>query len=291
MWKRRDVSLRVILSPSRVQGPGAAAEIAAAIEALDGLGQAEVIIVGRGGGSREDLWAFNEEIVARAIANCSVPVISAVGHEIDITIADLAADRRAATPTAAAEVVAAAREELLGRIVALQRRAQSAVTRQWQTANHRLHTAALHRALARPGQRLLAYHQRLDLTWERFDGAVAESLQRRTRRLATLASTLARTTPRKLALARRADLTSHGSRLQAAMLKRLHRARELLGTLAARTEALSPLAVLGRGYALCRDEHGSLLRSAAEVAVGDRVSVRLAAGVLQCDVRDRRTDS
>lgn len=291
VWKRRAVSVRVVLSPTRVQGPEAPAEIARAIEQLDRLGQVDVIIVGRGGGSREDLWAFNEEVVARAIANCSVPVISGVGHEIDTTISDLTADRRAATPTAAAEIVAAAREELLARIGALQRRAHNAVTRQTQGANHRLHNATLHRALARPSQSLLAHHQRLDLAWERLEGAVDSSMQRRTRRLGTMATTLAKTTPRNLAGARREALHSAGARLQAAMLQRLHRGRERLGMLAARTEALSPLAVLGRGYALCRDQDGKVLRAAAEVAIGDGVSVRLAAGVLQCDVRERSADS
>ena len=122
VWQKNDVPIRALLSPARVQGEGAAHDIVAAIERLQRHGAAEVIIVGRGGGSREDLWAFNEETVARAIADSAIPIVSAVGHEIDQTIADLVADQRAATPTAAAELVAASRAALGARLEAGQRR-------------------------------------------------------------------------------------------------------------------------------------------------------------------------
>ncbi|MFW6198716.1 MAG: exodeoxyribonuclease VII large subunit, partial [Acidobacteriota bacterium] len=124
VWERREVGLRVLLAPARVQGDGAAEEIAAGIDRLVRHGAPEVLIVGRGGGSREELWAFNEEAVARAIAASPIPVIAAVGHEIDTTIADLVADERAATPTAAAEIVAPARVELTDRLDGLLRRAR-----------------------------------------------------------------------------------------------------------------------------------------------------------------------
>ncbi len=137
VWKRRQVGMRVLLAPSTVQGDRAPQELVAAIELLNRHDQADVLIVGRGGGSREDLWAFNDERVARAISTSRIPVISAVGHEIDVTITDLIADRRAATPTAAAEIVAPARSDLLRRLRAAARRAESAVDRRVRQARER----------------------------------------------------------------------------------------------------------------------------------------------------------
>ena len=151
---------RVVVRPVRVQGEGAAEEIAQGIREIDGTGIADVLIVGRGGGSLEDLWAFNEEVVARAIASARVPVVSAVGHEIDVTIADFVADRRAATPTAAAEAVLPVRRELADRVVALTRRlgrgAESRLERRRESLRHWI------RRLADPGQRLRQGQMRLD---------------------------------------------------------------------------------------------------------------------------------
>lgn len=284
VWERRGVNLRVILSPSTVQGPSAAAQIAAAIELLEHHGEAEVVIVGRGGGSREDLWAFNEERVARVIAACAIPVISAVGHEIDVTIADLVADLRAATPTAAAEIVAPARDELLSVLEGLRQRAGGALKALTQRAHRRLYAPPLHRALRRPERSLQAYHQRLDLAWEELEGTLEASLLHRAKRLEMASRALARVTPLRAARRQREALAALSTRLRGSATDRVHAARERLGTLAARTEALSPVAVLGRGYALCRTPDGRLLLRAADVDVGDRVQVRLAAGSLECEV-------
>jgi len=240
VWERRGVALRALLAPATVQGQSAAGEIIAAIELLQQHGAAEVIIVGRGGGSREDLWAFNDESLARAIAASSVPVISAVGHEVDFAISDLVADRRAATPTAAAEIVAPSRDEMLQRVDSLHRRVQQSCTSAVSRAARRLHEPGLTRALSKPARAVAAHQQRLDVAWDQAETAFAAQIQQR---------------------------------------------RARLGATAARTEALSPVAVLGRGYALCQDEQGSLLRDASDTAAGANVRVQLARGRLHCEVK------
>jgi len=284
VWERRGVAVRAILAPATVQGERAVPEIVAAIELLQQHGAAEVIIVGRGGGSREDLWAFNEEPVARAIAASSVPVISAVGHEIDFAISDLVADRRAATPTAAAEIVAPSRDELLQRVDALHRRAlqgcQSAATR----GARRLHEPWLTRALNEPARAVTAHQQRVDLVWERAESALDESLQRAREGLSDVGRSLLRHEPTTLLARGERRLLGVRSQLQTAFAAQLERRRGRLGASAARTEALSPLAVLGRGYALCQDDNGSLLRDAEDTAAGATVRVQLARGRLRCEV-------
>ncbi|HEY6000461.1 MAG TPA: exodeoxyribonuclease VII large subunit, partial [bacterium] len=159
---RRFPNLRVLLNPVRVQGEGAAGEIAAAIAEFDRRGDVDVLIVGRGGGSMEDLWAFNEEVVARAIAACGVPVISAVGHETDFTIADFVADLRAPTPSAAAELVVESKEALEERLGMLARRLRAGVGERLRGARHRLDALAVRRMVADGRRRLLETAQRLD---------------------------------------------------------------------------------------------------------------------------------
>lgn len=245
VWRRRQVPLRAILAPARVQGEGAGEQIASAIRSLNRHGRAEVLIVGRGGGSREDLWAFNEEVVVRAIAESAVPVIAAVGHEVDVTLADLAADRRAATPTAAAEIVAAARIELLDRLDRDRHRLRSALR---QLLNARRAALLqldprLDRRLRRPRQVLELFHQRLDEAWRGLQAGLDRGLQER---------------------------------------------RERLGLAVARIEALSPLAVLARGYAICRRQRdGAVVRDPSQVAVGEAVRVLLQRGELGCTVQER----
>jgi len=251
-------------------------------------GEAEVVIIGRGGGSREDLWEFNDEALARAIAACPVPVIAAVGHETDVSIADLVADRRAATPTAAAEVVSAARDEITAALAAIDRRCQSAIRARTQRARFALDSATLDRALRRPEQVLQGYQQRLDRTWERADEAFHGAHRRRSERLAEAGRALARHTPQALARARREEFEGAMEEATDAMRGQLYRGRERLAAVAARTEAMSPLAVLGRGYSLCHAPDGSLLRNAGEVDPGDRVRVRLHRGELDCAVEKTR---
>ncbi len=287
VWERREVTLRLILSPTPVQGEGAADSIRRAIERLDRHPAPEVIIVARGGGSREDLWAFNEEPVARAIAACRRPVVTGVGHEIDVTIADLAADLRASTPTAAAEVVAPARAELLERLRGLARRCTSGMRALTDRADNRLHAHALHRALRQPARNLEAHGQRLDAAWRRVGQALWKSRNNAAQRLERSSGALARCTPTWRATQARGRLAAAQAALQAAMEQQLHTRRERLAGLAGRTEAMSPLAVLGRGYAVCQDRSGRVVRDSEQVERGDRVQVRLEQGQLGCTVTTR----
>ncbi len=214
--ERRAPWTRLILSPARVQGDGAAAEIAAAIARLAGSGLVDVLVVGRGGGSVEDLWPFNEEAVARAILASAVPVISAVGHETDVTIADLVADVRAPTPSAAAELAVLDRD---------------AVQRELDATELRMRSLLAGRVVER--------RRRLESAGERLSGAIRRVVERRAHRL---------------------------------------------GALAGRLEALSPLAALGRGYAVPLDGAGRLLRSASAFHDGDDFRLRVVDGSVSCRV-------
>jgi exodeoxyribonuclease VII large subunit len=276
---RRHPGVHLLLLPVRVQGEGAAGEIAAALGRADRLARADVILVGRGGGSLEDLWAFNEEVVARAIAACRTPVVSAVGHETDVTIADLVADVRAATPSQAGELVVPVRAELLARL-----------DEQRARLGHRMRVR-----LERAWQRLEALGDRPVLR------TPAGLLQRRARSLAHLQARLAARHP-AAALARRAEtLARLGARLRPPLPRRLRRARERLAqgergllraggarwdragqrleVLGGRLRALSPLAVLARGYSLTtRAGDDRVLRRAGEARVGDLLRTRLGGG-------------
>jgi exodeoxyribonuclease VII large subunit len=229
------VALRVV--PVRVQGEGAAAEIAAAVAAVSAARAADVVIVARGGGSIEDLWPFNEEAVVRAVAASAVPVVSAVGHETDVTLCDLAADLRAATPSAAAELVATSAAELAGQLGELRRRL--AVAARQKLDARRAGLADLRLRLGDPRSRLAT--ARLELADQ-------------TGRLASTAG---------------AALTSRRLRLVA---------------LAGRLDALSPLAILARGYAVVRTEDGRVVTDADTVADGDRLAVRVARGEIAARV-------
>ena len=287
--RRRYPNVHLVIRPARVQGEGAALDIARALAAIGTVDGVDVVIVGRGGGSIEDLWAFNEEVVARAIAGCPVPTISAVGHETDVTIADFVADVRAPTPSAAAEMVVARKDDFCARLDRLAQRTDASIRARLHRLESRVRmlegrpgyaglparlamrgrhaaelTHALHRGLrARLAARERAY-QALRLTLETFD------LRRRLGRVRT-------------------RLVAADGRLAAATARVRHRADGRLRGAAARLEALSPLAVLARGYAVCwNDARTAVIRDAAGVAVGDRVRVTLAHGELDCDVRNSR---
>ena len=285
---RRYQNAHVIIAPARVQGETAAADIARALGEIGRVEGVDVVIVGRGGGSIEDLWAFNEETTARAIAACPVPVISAVGHEIDVTLADLVADLRAPTPSAAAEIVVAAKDEFTARIDRLADRVSAAVRRRMQQG-----LQALQRLEARPAiagfQGRLALRGRhvaellLDLQRTGRDG-----LARRQRAFQSLRLRLETLDLRRSFGRIQARLSQADARLQAAAVRRYHAAEGRLGSVAARLDTLSPLAVLGRGYAVCWDgARQQIVREAAAVNDGDAVRVTLHRGELRCVVTGR----
>jgi exodeoxyribonuclease VII large subunit len=260
---RRFPGIHLRLYPVRVQGEGAAADIAEGIEYFSRTKWPDVVIVGRGGGSLEDLWAFNEERVARAIASCRVPVISAVGHETDFTIADFAADLRAPTPSAAAEL-------------AVQPRAQ------FEEQVNRLETR-LGRGLQ---YRVMLAAQRVDDAEYRMREQVRRRLLEAERRLERLAVGVRTHDPRVRLAAQRQRWERLSGSLEPGMRLRLERWKGRVESLAAQLGHLSPLAVLERGYAIVQKEEGRLVRRAGETEVGEKLRVTLAEGRLGVDVRE-----
>ena len=241
--RRRYPIAKVLLLPVRVQGTEAPAEIAGAIRYANRHQLADVLITGRGGGSLEDLWAFNDERVARAIYDSEIPVISAVGHEPDVAISDFVADRRASTPSNAAEIAVPDMAELLRWLDGAEMRMARGVTRQLGAAREWLDTLAQKRVLTDPMALVADKGMQLDHVQHRLAAAMRAVTDRENGRFAALAASL---------------------------------------------DALSPLRVLGRGYALAQTEDGTVLRSAAQTAAGERIRVRLAQGQLVCDVAETK---
>jgi exodeoxyribonuclease VII large subunit len=285
--RRRYANAHIVIRPARVQGEGAALEIARALTAIGKVPGVDVVIVGRGGGSIEDLWAFNEEVVARAIAGCAVPTISAVGHETDVTIADFVADLRAPTPSAAAELVVARKDEVQARIDRLTQRLDS-------SARGRLHRleARLRSLEARPGYggfhgRVLMRDRRATELEADLRRAMHSALDTCARRHRALRAALDTFDLRHRLAAIRGRLQTAAAGLDSAVARRRLRLESRLGSAAARLDSLSPLAVLGRGYAVCwNDDRTRVLRDASQAAPGDAVRVRLDRGELRCDVRE-----
>jgi len=286
--RRRFPAVPVILYPVPVQGDGAAARIAAAIGLASARGEVDVLIVGRGGGSLEDLWAFNEEVVARAIVAASMPVVSAVGHEIDFTIADLAADLRAPTPSAAAELVVPDAAEWLRGLAGQSRRLAAA----WQrrAAGWREDLAWSRRRLLQlhPALRLEREAQRLDDLDGRLKAALRLALAHRAHRLSARRGELAALSPaaRIADLQRRSEVLA--ARLGPAARASLARLRLRLATAGRTLAGVSPLATLDRGYAIVtRLADGRVLVDAAAAEVGDAVEARLARGRLRATITSK----
>lgn len=236
---------KVVLLPVRVQGEEAPGEIAGALRYANKWRVADVIITGRGGGSIEDLWAFNDERVARAIYDSEIPVISAVGHEPDVTIADYVADARASTPSNAAEIAVPDQKELRRRLAALSERMEQSESARLETLRGRLEDLAQKRALTDPTAFVSDKRMLLDYTQKNLAAAAQRQLAQRQRQYAALCASL---------------------------------------------DALSPLKVLGRGYAMARTADGQVIKSAGDVAVGDRIELTLGSGRLGCKVESREME-
>jgi exodeoxyribonuclease VII large subunit len=285
---RRYQNAHVVIAPARVQGETAAADIARALGEIGRVEGVDVVIVGRGGGSIEDLWAFNEEPVARAIAACPVPVIAGVGHEIDVTLADLVADLRAPTPSAAAEIVVAAKDEFAARIDRLADRACAAATRRVQAAAQALQRLDARPAVAGFPARLAMRGRHVAELFFDVQRTARDGVARRQRAYQALRLRLEALDLRRSVGRIQARLSQVDARLQAGALRKYHAAEARLGSLAARLDTLSPLAVLGRGYAVCWDgDRQVILREAAAVNDGDAVRVTLHRGELRCVVTGR----
>lgn len=279
--KRRCPAIEVSILPVAVQGEEAAAEIAAAIERAnrlhaEGAVRLDALIVGRGGGSLEDLWAFNEEVVARAIAASELPVVSAVGHEIDFSIADMVADHRAPTPSAAAEMLSPDRREQLARLGKLEADLVRLMRRKLADAQTRLDH--LRQRLKHPGAQLREQSQRLDDLEQRLILAQRNLLARKRSELALLESRLRAASPLPRIRQLQRDLVAMQQRLESTMQGRLEEAQRNLAHLAQMLESLSPLATLQRGYAILSDEQGKPISSSRQVSVGQSLHARLAQG-------------
>ncbi|MCD1260690.1 exodeoxyribonuclease VII large subunit [Paenibacillus athensensis] len=284
--QRRFPSVPVLLYPVLVQGAQAAPSIVKAIEAMNRLGEADVLIVGRGGGSLEELWAFNEEAVARSIAGSAIPVISAVGHETDFTIADFVADLRAATPTAAAELAVPSRAELLQRLASQTQRLHRGLRQQLRRQEERLARLRRSPLLMNPRRQLLQEPaQRLDRLAEQLGYRMRQQLARAAERRMKLDRKLSAFNPAEQAAFARHRLDAGQRRLLAAM-QGLTRGKKQEWQAAVRhLDALSPLKVMQRGYSLAYDEsERKLIRSVHEAQIGDVVKIRLQDGRLNCHV-------
>jgi exodeoxyribonuclease VII large subunit len=283
--QRRYANVHIVIRPARVQGEGAALEIARAMAAIGKVKGVDVVIVGRGGGSIEDLWAFNEEVVARAIAGCPVPTISAVGHETDVTIADFVADLRAATPSAAAEMVVARKDDVFARIDRLAHRAGTATTGRFHRMKARLGSLESRPGYAGFQMRVALRGRRADDLAHELRRALRAGIATRERVYQALRLTLETFDVRRRFSAIRTRLVAADGRLRTSAERHVHSADAQLRGAAARLESLSPLAVLGRGYAVCWNaDHTAIVRDAGAVKEGERVHVTLERGELHCDV-------
>jgi exodeoxyribonuclease VII large subunit len=285
---RRYRNLHLVISPARVQGEEASLEIARSLRQIARVPGVDVIIVARGGGSIEDLWAFNEEIVARAIARAPVPVISAVGHETDVTIADFVADVRAPTPSAAAEIVVKAKDEFCGRIDRLEDRLRASARGRVQRLARRVDFLTTRPPMAGvPARVALRARHRAELA-HALARAIHARLTSRNRQLQLLRRQLDTLDLGRRLGAVRTRLVAADGRLRSGVVERRHRADRSLRDAAARLDSLSPLAVLGRGYAVCWNaDRTQVIRDASAAQPGDNVRVTLARGELDCDVRGR----
>lgn len=239
--KRRNPGVHLLLAPALVQGAEAPGSLMRALAAVSQMPEVDVVIIGRGGGSLEDLWAFNDEALARAIRNCPVPVVSAVGHETDWTIADFVSDLRAATPSNGAEIVVPLQSEVRRTLVVAEERLLTAIHRAVERKRERLVRLSQRPVLLRPDGRIQQDRQRLDILTDRLSAVMAKGMDRRKHRLAGVAG---------------------------------------------RLDALSPLAVLGRGYAIARRADGSVVKASASVAPGERLSLLLHEGSLSVEVKE-----
>ena len=283
---RRFGDLRILIVPVRVQGEEAPGEIVAALTLLATLEDLDVVIVGRGGGSIEDLWAFNDERVARAIVASRVPVISAVGHETDYTIADFVADLRAPTPSGAAELVVREKLAVMRTLVDLHDRLRQAMAAQMERRRERVASLARRRVLTEPGRALREWTRRLDEAQTGLAGAVRAHQRMLRHRVELATNALSSQHPLARISHGAAVLTQLRGRLAASATHRAKHSQHRLAAAVGRLQSLSPLAVLGRGYSLTRLPSGAVVRSAGSLRAGDVIEVLLAEGALDARVTD-----
>lgn len=283
--KRRDPSLPVIIYPTAVQGDDAPGQIVRAIELANLRNECDVLIVGRGGGSLEDLWSFNDERVARAIFASRIPVVSAVGHETDVTIADFIADLRAPTPSAAAEMVSRNQQELLRQIQSVQQRLGMAMdyflanrTRRFTLLHHRLQQQHPQLRLARQQTALERLQQRMNL-------AIDSQIKRTNKRQVRLLQRLNQQNPQPRIHRVQSRIQHLEHRLAEHVHSRLSAMRERFGNAVTHLEAVSPLSTLARGYSVTTVTDGKVLKKVKQVKTGDVMTTRLEDGWVKSEVK------
>lgn len=280
---RRMPGLPVVLYPTPVQGSGSAQKIADAIAVANERKDCEVLILCRGGGSIEDLWAFNEEVVARAISASRIPVVCGVGHETDFTIADFVADQRAATPTAAAQAATPERVELMQRLHQFEQRMTRATLRQLERAMQQLDY--LQRRLVHPAQRAQQQVQHLGQLQQRLQSALTHTMQNQNWRWHALQQRLRAARPELVQLAsRHADISR---RLKEAVQRTLERYDNRLAAAQQHLQHLDPQQVLARGYSMVRDERGTVVVDSATLALGERLQVTFARGWASVELKEK----
>ena len=285
--RRRHHSANVLIFPAQVQGETAAKELITGVKFFNRARSVDVIIVARGGGSAEDLAAFNDEALARTVAASEIPVISAVGHETDFTIIDFVADLRAPTPSAAAELVIRSRQELEEQSAALQERLARAMRYRLLMARQVLTEATQHGAFARMMDGINQRQQRLDDLTFRLEKSERRLIEQHLRRWERASAAVRHYDARRVLAGIKRDLTSHTATLGAAMRTELLRSRSRLEQIEHQLKALSPVAILERGYALVFDSAGKLVKDSGQVGAGDQISAKLARGRITARVEKK----
>ncbi|TAI99844.1 exodeoxyribonuclease VII large subunit [Pectobacterium versatile] len=282
--QRRDPSLPVIVYPTSVQGAEAPLQIVRAIELANQRDECDVLIVGRGGGSLEDLWSFNDERVARAIFASRIPIVSAVGHETDVTIADFVGDLRAPTPSAAAELVSRNQLELLRQIQSQRQRLEMAMdyylaqrNREFTRLHHRLQQQHPQLRLARQQAQLVKLRQRLD-------DAMQQQLRQTSRRSERLQQSLMQQQPQTRIHRAQQRLQQLSYQMQSAVERQLNQNKQKLGITCSRLEGVSPLATLARGYNVTTAPDGKVLKNVAQISLGETLKTRLQDGWVESQV-------
>ncbi|MBN6710493.1 exodeoxyribonuclease VII large subunit [Haemophilus haemoglobinophilus] len=278
--QRRDPSLKVVIYPTAVQGKEATAEIVQMIELANQRREVDVLIVGRGGGSLEDLWCFNEEIIARAIFNSQLPVISAVGHETDVTIADFVADLRAPTPSAAAELVSRNQQELIDQLVYRQQRLEMALDRLFQQKVQLLQRLQFRLQQQHPQSQLNIQQQKVQQLSHRLHLALATFMDKRQQKMTALCRRLENSPLPYYVQKQQQSLAQLEIRLNIGLQNKLKNADYQLSRLCGKLDSLSPLKVLSRGYSITENEKGHALKDSHQIETGQLIKTQLERGVI-----------
>ncbi|WP_240223312.1 exodeoxyribonuclease VII large subunit [Rheinheimera hassiensis] len=283
---RRAPGIEVIVYPSQVQGETAAAQLRNMLSSAIRRNEVDVLIIGRGGGSLEDLWCFNDEQLCRAVAACPIPIVSAVGHEIDFALTDFVADMRAATPSAAAELVSPDQSHVLDRILQLKNRLLQAQRSRMQQVAPKLLNLSQRLLALHPKRRLQQQQQRLDELQLRLSASAKRAVQAAQQQQQFLDKSLRQLSPAKTLLAHTQHINQLERRLTNAQQLQLKQSKQQLAQLSSQLNTVSPLATLARGYSITFDEKQQVVTSASQLKTGDKITAKLAEGSISAIVNE-----